>query len=201
MKRTILSILILTTTVLLWQVCTCFTCGNENIKLEVPDSVFTKVDKYIESKVGKDFFANYFSADFLNSKKKKDFYEVRYDFVMIQYEFVNEKIVVITDLNGNIPEDYIPSGIPTCLKKLKGCDFVVNEKFAVQIAEAEKFPAGVKDWLIEFRWSSDLNKYIWHIISTTYQTGIDANYKARGEELMIDPVSSDVLKRREWAIR
>ena len=132
---------------------------------------------------------------------KKDFYEVRYDFIMIQYEFVNEKIVVITDLNGNIPGDYLPSGIPTCVKELRGCDFVVDEKLAVQIGEAEKLPAGVKDWLVEFRWSFELNKYIWHILSTTYQTGIDENYKARGEELMIDPVSSNILKRRDWAIK
>jgi len=201
MKRTKLSILILFASILSWQACTCFNCGNGNVTLDLPDSIFTKVDKYIESKVGKDFFANYFSADFLNSKKKKDFYEVRYDFIMIQYEFVNEKIVVITDLNGNIPEDYLPSGIPTCVRELKGCDFVVDEKLAVQIAETEKFPSGVKDWMVEFRWSSELNKYIWHIISTTYQTGTDENYKARGEELMIDPVSSNILKRREWAIK
>ena len=201
MKRTKLSILILFASTLLWQACTCLTCGSGNVTLDLPDSIFTKVDKYIESKVGKDFFTNYFSADFLHSKKKKDFYEVRYDFIMIQYEFVNEKIVVITDLNGNIPGDYSPSGIPTCVKELKGCDFVVDEKLAVQIGEAEKLPAGVKDWLVEFRWSFELNKYIWHILSTTYQTGIDENYKARGEELMIDPVSSNILKRRDWAIK
>lgn len=178
--------------------CSCSSCGNSG---EVPNEIFLKTDLYLKEKVGEDFFENYIYPNYEGSKKKNDLYEVRYFFVMLEYDFVHEDILIITDNKGNVSYKYPSSGIPTCVSEPNGCKFNVDKNNALQIAEDFGLPAGVKEWAIEFRWGDEIDKYIWHIISTTKELGSEESYKVDGEELMIDPVTGKVLKHREWKIR
>lgn len=187
--------------VMLFNACTCKTCGIKNEQQPVPDYVFYKTDKYIQMKVGRDFFEKYIHADYKNSIKKRDKYEVRYNFRMIDYDFVDEEILIVTDSSGNILNGALSKGIPSCMNETGGCDFKINKNRAIEIGVANSLPEGIKEWAVEFRWSELVNKYVWHIITTTAEFGGVENYKAEGEELMIDPVNGDILKKRMWSIR
>ncbi len=180
--------------------CSCKTCGINSDGIEVPESVFARTDKFIQSKVGKDFFDNYIHADYMNSRKKGDKHEVRYNFRMIDYDFVDEEILIVTDSLGNIPKGSLVKGIPNCMNG-EGCDFTIDKNRAVEIGVANYLPEGIKEWMVDFRWSEVARKYVWHLIATTSEFGSGNNYKAEGEELFIDPVSGEALKKRMWSIK
>ena len=180
--------------------CSCKTCSDENTAIEVPDSIFSKTDKFISSKVGAEFFGNYIHPDFLGSRKLNGKYEVRYNFRMIDYDFVDEEVLIVTDSLGNIPKGALIKGIPDCMKRW-GCNFKIDKNRAIEIGVANLLPEGIKEWSVEFRWSDVVNRYIWHVLSTTSEFGSKENYKADGFEIMIDPVNGEVLKKRAWTIR
>lgn len=194
--RVLLSYLFVIQLILFYS-CTCSTCGNNS---DVPDEIFNKTNSYLIQQLGADFFELYIFPNYEQSLKKNDLYEVRYHFVMDEYDFVNEEILIITDKDGNVTGKYPPSGIPTCVNE-NGCDFKINKTSAVRIAEEFGLAKGIKEWVVEFRWSEVVNKYVWHIIATIKEFGTKESYKADGEEVMIDPVSGLVLKHREWRIR
>jgi hypothetical protein len=181
--------------------CSCKTCGDNDNVIQVADSIFKKTDKFIISKTGKEFFENHIHADFLGSRKKQGKYEVRYNFRMIDYDFVDEEILIVTDSLGNISGGALIKGIPGCMYEETGCSFIIDRKRAIEIGIANELPEGIKEWNVEFRWSAEVNKYVWHIIVTTNEFGSRENYKADGEEIIIHPSSGEVLKKREWSIR
>jgi hypothetical protein len=185
--------------VLFLDACSCKTCGL-GTDLEVPESVFYKTDSLIIDRVGETFFKNYVHADYLNSQRIEEGYKVRYKFKMIEYDFVDEEILILTNSEGQPTIDLSKVGIPKCRSEINGCEFIVDKERAIEIGVENNLPEGIKEWAIEFRWSSVVNRYIWHIISTTSESGSDNTYKASGEELMIDPTNSKVLKRRGWSI-
>ncbi len=186
--------------ILFIDACSCKTCGLKTDSIEVPDFVFEQTDKLIVERVGKDFFKKYIHADYLASKKKRGKYEVRYNFRMLDYNFVDEKILIITDTTGNLYQNSKAIGIPVCVLEDNGCDFVVDKERAIEIGVENNLPEGIKEWAVEFRWSEAAERYIWHVIATTREFGEGESYKASGEEMMINPVTGEVLKQRKWNI-
>lgn len=181
--------------------CECKTCLQQTgFRISVPDSIFEKADDFVISKVGKSFFSENFFRDFIHSKKTEDGYYIRYNYNRLDYEFVDEPAFFQTDSAGAVYLDREIAGIPNCLDSPEQCDYNVNKLEAIEIAEADKLPTGVRDWDVSFRWEGSLDKYIWHVITTISETGSGDNYKAEGEEMMIDPVDGTVLKRRKWTI-
>ena len=183
---------------IIYSACSCKSCSEKNIVLQVPESIFSKTDGYIQSKTGNTFFAEFIHADYIGSMKKNGKYEVKYNFRMLAFDFVDEEITIITDSLGNIINE---SGIPNCMLRDEGCRFSIDRERAIEIGHKNNLPDGVKKWAVEFRWSSDVDQYIWHIIVTKSEFGSNENYKAEGEELMIDPVNGEVIKHRAWSIR
>ena len=186
--------------IILFDACSCKTCDLYSEDIQVPDYIFNATNKLIIEKVGSEFFEKYIHADYLNSKKKNEFYEVRYNFRMLDYDFVNEEILIVMDSAGRVVPDVEPIGIPNCSLDEAGCNFDIDKERAIELGVTNNLPEGIKEWAVEFRWSDVVGQYIWHVISTAEESGEDENYKASGEEIMINPINGEVLKRRKWKI-
>ncbi|MBU1678703.1 MAG: hypothetical protein KJ799_10135 [Bacteroidetes bacterium] len=196
----IISLFIITVFTLINISCTCPSCRKEQ-PLEVPLEMYSSADSFLVSKVGKDFLAKYIHADYLRGKRTKDKFKLRYRFIMPEYSFVNEEIIIVTDTLGKIINPQGVAGIPTCAHEPDGCTFYVTESESKLIAEEESFPKGIRDWEISFRWAEAVNKYTWHVLSVEKEFGSGENYKASGREIYIDSISGEILKEREWEIK
>ena len=183
------------------QACSCPSCGSDENLVLIPDSIIAKADSFIISKTGEDFFKQYFQIDLQKSNFRDPYFHVYYNFRMLNPDFVDEVAHFYMDRNGNVIDTTGNTGIPDCLINPLDCSFYINESDARKIAEDEGLPAGIKDWLISFRWSSELHRYIWHIISTDREIGEGDFYRAAGKEVMINPSNGEVLKFRRWDIK
>lgn len=200
MKHTIYLFLFIST--ILIFACTCSTCGKQSELIEIPEKVKSGAAEFIISKTGKDFFDNYIFPDLLNTKKINDMYELHYVLRMIDYDFVNEPILLYSDSLGNIQTNYEIKGIPNIKDNPDLGVFKVDENKAIEIAEENNLRKGIRDWEISFRWHSSYQRYVWHIISTEKEIG-DLNsemYKAEGDEIIINPFNGEILLQREWKI-
>lgn len=182
--------------------CSCKTCDRQaDFQISVPDSIFNSGDRFIISKVGKEFFKENFFRDYIFSKKLTDGYYLRYNYRRLDYSFVDEPVYFFVDTLGNVRTEREIIGIPNCRYTPEFCDYKINEEEAIAIAKENELAEGIRPWDVSFRWETTFNRYIWHILATTWERGSGDNYKAKGEEIIIDPIDGSVLKIREWYIR
>ncbi len=176
--------------------CSC-NCGAEEKPGEVPEKVFKTADEYLSELLGQKFFTQNIYPNYAASGKRNEKYELHYYFTHPEYSFISEDVMLITDSTGTpLQTKGIPEKIAYEAKK-----GLISEAKVLEIARENNLPKGVKDWQVSFRWEGSLGEYIWHIISTEKELGERENYKAEGVEIMIDPISGDVIKEREWQIR
>jgi hypothetical protein len=180
--------------------CSCSNCGKENEIYDIPPKVVRKANTFIKSKTGESFFSNYVSLNMLKSKATKNGFFMHYNLRMLEKDFVDEDITFRVDSSGNLIKKYDISGIPNCIENPKECEFNLTKKEAIKIAKEYDLPDGIRDWEVSFRYSNELDRYVWHILATTSETKTDDTNKAQGEEIMIDPADGEVLKHREWNI-
>ena len=166
----------------------------------VPRLILKKADNFVISKTGNTFFKKYISLDSSITKPIKEGFFIRYNYRRQEYPFVNEPIYFTLDSNGNILKKYGVVGIPNCLFEPEECEYKIDSAAAVRIGEIAKLPKGVKPWDVNFRWSSEQNRYVWHIIVTTKELGTGKNYKAEGIELLINPSDGEIIKKSKWKI-
>ena len=197
-----LTLAVVTFCIIAISACTCSTCGKQSDFPEFPQTVKDGAENYIINKTGKDFFDKNIFPNLLSSKKLNGLYEMHYIFRMIDYDFVNEPIVIFLDSLGVVNEKYEVRGIPECLENEENCTFNIDEKKAIEIAKENNLAEGIRDWEVSFRWYAKLKQYVWHIISTKKEIGnIDSDmYKADGEEIIINPYSGEVLFKTDWKI-
>lgn len=181
--------------------CSCLSCGKSDYMIQVPDSIFSKANKFIISAVGKDFFDKYIHPDYINSRSFNGSYELHYIFRMLEHDYVDEIIYFAVDSSGKVLDKYDIIGIPNCRDEPESCEFNIDRSKVLEIARSEGVSEGVRDWEVSFRWSSELGMYIWHILSTTSEMASEKSYKADGEEMMISPYDGTVLKFRKWSIK
>jgi hypothetical protein len=91
-------------------------------------------------------------------------------------------------------------GIPRCLNYPEECDFNIDEQSAKQIATDMGLKDGVKEWDIAFMWDFKFKRYVWRILSTLNEYGGEENYRANGEEMLVDPNNGEVLALNDWRI-
>lgn len=182
--------------------CTCKTCRqNSSFTISIPDSIFAAGDNFIESRVGTEFFKHNFFRDYIFSKRVAEGYYLRYNYRSLDYDFVDEPVFFFVDTLGMVLKNKEIHGIPNCRYAPEECVYNINEEEAIQIAQRDSFPEGIRPWDVSFRWEASLNKYIWHIISTTWEAEGSNGSRAKGEEIMIAPQTGEILKHREWYIR
>ena len=179
--------------------CSC-DCGKEMKKTEVPPKVLQQSENFIISKTGKEFYKSYIKLDPYNTMKKDENYFMVFSFSMDDKDYINETISFFVNPKGQVLKEKGVTGIPNCLSIPSQCEFNLTEKEAIKIAEEKNLVEGIRDWRVDFRWNSEMERYVWHILSITEEIGKDDFYKAKGEEMIIDPGNGSVLKTGKWRI-
>lgn len=179
--------------------CKCRTCQDQE-QDSVPLEILTKADSFIITSTGKEFFKSYITPDFARTKHTPPYYEIAYKFFMPDKPYVDAIIKFTVDSVGNVIKNRDIVGIPRCLNFPEECDFNIDEQTARQIAGNMGLKDGVKEWDAGFMWDFKFNRYVWRILSTLTELGSDENYKATGQEMLIDPNSGEVLALNDWRI-
>lgn len=179
--------------------CKCRTCQDQE-QDSVPLEILTKADSFIIASTGKEFFQSYITPDFARTKHTPPYYEIAYKFFMPDKPYVDAIIKFTVDSVGNVIKNRDIVGIPRCLNFPEECDFNIDEQTARQIASNLGLKDGVKEWDAGFMWDFKFNRYVWRILSTLTELGSDENYKATGQEMLIDPNSGEVLALNDWRI-
>ncbi len=165
----------------------------------VPPGILTKTDNFIIQKTGKDFFEKYITTDFEKTKYVAPYYNMVYRLVIPDKSYVNELITFSVDTIGNIVRDINITGIPNCVEE--DCNFNITEDQAVKIAKDSGLPIGIKDWKTEFTWNSNLNQYVWQIISTDQASESTQGFRGSGKEIIIDANTGLVIAMHDWNIK
>lgn len=179
--------------------CKCRACEDQE-QGSVPLEVLSKADSFIVTSTGQEFFNKYITADFARTKHTPPYYEMAYKFFMPERPYVDAIIKFTVDSAGNILRNRDIVGIPRCKNYPEECDFNIDEQTARQIAVAMELKDGIKEWDAGFMWDFKNQKYVWRIISTLTEYDYDDNYKATGQEMLIDPTTGEVLALNDWKI-
>lgn len=179
--------------------CKCRAC-EEQEQGAVPLEVLSKADSFIIASTGKDFFSKYITADFARTKHTSPYYEMAYKFFMPEKPYVDALIKFTVDSVGNVMKNRDIVGIPRCLNFPEECDFNIDEETARQIARDMELKEGIKEWDSGFMWDFKFQRYVWRILSTLTEYNYDDNYKATGQEMIIDPVTGEVLALNDWRV-
>ena len=194
-----LSALIVLISITLLTSCKCRACEDKE-EGSVPLEVLSKADSFITVSTGKEFFQEYITPDFYRTKYTPPYYEMAYKFFMPDKPYVNVTIKFTVDSLGNVLKNRDIVGIPRCLNFPEQCDFNIDEQSAKQIATNMGLKDGVKEWDTGFMWDFKLQRYVWRILSTLTELGSEENYKATGQEMLIDPNTGEVLVLNDWRI-
>jgi len=179
--------------------CKCRACDDQE-QASVPIEVLAKADSFIVASTSKDFFDKYITADFARTRHTPPYYEMAYKFFMPEKPYVHATIKFTVDSVGNVMKNRDIVGIPRCKNFPEECDFNIDESTARQIASDMELKEGIKEWDASFMWDFKLQRYVWRILSTLTELGSDENYKATGQEMIVDPVTGEVLALNDWRI-
>lgn len=191
--------LVIPTAISVLNSCKCRSCQQEE-QGSVPLEVLTKADSFIVTSTGKDFFKKYITPDFSRIKYTPPYYEMAYKFFMPDKQYVNATIKFTIDNLGNVIENRDIVGIPRCLNFPQECAFNIDEQTAKQIASNMGLKEGIKEWDTGFMWDFKFKRYVWRILSTLTEHGGEENYRAKGQEMLIDPNTGEVLTLNDWII-
>jgi hypothetical protein len=177
--------------------CRCPSCSRQE-ETVVPKDLLTKANNYIIQRTGSEFFEKYISPDFVRTKFTPPYYFLTYRLIMPEKPFVNTVIQFTIDSVGGVVKDRDIIGIPNCLDG--GCSFNINEEEAVKIAKDNGLEKGIKPWKTGFIWDSNLQQYVWHILSTSNESQSSEGFRGNGKEIIIDPNSGLVLSMNDWHV-
>ena len=179
--------------------CKCRACEDQE-EGSVPLEVLSKADSFIIASTSKEFFDKYITADFARTRHTPPYYELAYKFFMPENPYVDAIIKFTVDSIGNVIKDRDIVGIPRCEIFPEECEFNIDEKTARKIASDMEFKEGIREWESGFLWDFKLQRYVWKILSTSSESGEEENYKATGQEMVIDPNTGDVLALNDWRV-
>ena len=186
-------------TLLIGYSCSCSSCSKEEQSV-VPEEVLSKANNFIISKTGQEFFNKYITPDFAKTRYNPPYYEMAYRFYMPEKDYVVATIKFITDSTGNVLKDKDIIGIPDYLQNPDECNFTVDRDSAIKIAKENGLKEGIKDWDVGFIWNPQRQIYVWHVLSTLHEMKGDIGYRGNGQELIISPVTGEVLDMHDWKV-
>jgi hypothetical protein len=179
--------------------CKCRACEDQE-QGSVPLEVLVKADSFIIASTSKEFFDKYITVDFYRTKHTPPYFEMAYKFFMPEKAYVDAIIKFTVDSLGNVLKNRDIVGIPRCKNFPEECDFNIDEKTARQIASDMELKEGIREWDAGFMWDFKLQRYVWKILSTLNEFGDEENYKATGQEMIIDPNTGEVLALNDWRV-
>lgn len=181
-----------------------YSCGTSNSKKQeepvIPLNVLQEANLFIVSKTSAEFFHNYISLDKMKTKHSPPYYRMSYNLYIPEKPYVKSSITFTVDEMGKVVESRDIIGIPNCNKNPVLCDWQVDKEGAVQIAQKEGLEKGIKDWQIAFVWNPERNIYLWRILTVIREFQGDFGYRGSGKEMLIDPVSGEILSLTGWQI-
>ena len=195
----LLSALIILISIFVLTSCKCRACEDKE-EGSVPLEVLTKADSFITASTGKEFFQQYITPDFYRTKHTHPYYEMAYKFFMPEKPYVNATIKFTVDSAGNVLKNRDIVGIPRCINFPEECDFNIDEQTAKQIANNMGLKEGIREWEVGLLWDFKLQRYVWRILSTLTEYSSGDNYKATGQEMVIDPNTREVLALNDWRV-
>lgn len=179
--------------------CKCRACEDQE-EGTVPLEVLSKADSFIIASTSKEFFDKYITADFARTRHTPPYYEMAYKFFMPEKPYVDAIIKFTVDSIGNVIKDRDIVGIPRCEIFPEECEFNIDEQTARKIASDMELKEGIREWDAAFIWDFKLQRYVWKILSTLNEFGDEENYKAAGQEMVIDPNTGEVLALNDWRV-
>jgi hypothetical protein len=179
--------------------CKCRACEDQE-EVSVPLDILVKADSFITASTGKEFLNKYITADFYRTKYTPPYYEMAYKFFMPEKPYVSATIKFTVDSVGSVMKNRDIVGIPRCKNFPEECDFNIDEQTARQIASDMELKEGIKEWDAGFLWDFKLQRYVWRILSTLTEYSSGDNYKATGQEMVIDPNTGEVLALNDWRV-
>ncbi len=186
-------------TLLIGYSCSCSSCSKED-QFVVPEEVLNKANSFIISKTGQEFFNKYITPDFAKTRYNPPYYEMAYRFYMPEKDYVVATIKFITDSTGNVLKDKDIIGIPDYLQNPDECNFTVDRDSVIKIARENGLKEGIKDWDVGFIWNPQRQIYVWHVLSTLNEMKGDIGYRGNGQEVIISPVTGEVLDMHDWKV-
>jgi hypothetical protein len=180
----------------------------------IPDSIITKANNFIISKVGEQFFNSYIKYDLEKSRYSpadsfciehpsscaefllKPHYYFVYNFIIPEKDYVDEIIEFVTDTNGNVVPSREAYGIPRCMNNNCWENFPLIEKDeAITIAQNNGLEEGIKDWIVSFHfYAGEFENYVWEVSNTLYQSSSESG----GKTLLIDASNGEVIQSSNW---
>lgn len=194
----IVSIVILITIAIIIS-CKCRACSDQE-EASVPVKILAKADSFIIVSTGKEFFEKYITVDFFRTKNTPPYYEMAYKFFIPEKPYVSATIKFTVDSSGNVMKNRDIVGIPRCKNFPEECNFNIDEQTAKLIAKEMDFKEGIRDWDAGFLWDFKFERYVWRILSTLTEFSSGDNYKATGQEMVIDPNTGDLLALNDWRV-
>jgi len=186
-------------TIIIGYSCSCSSCGNDETTV-VPSEVLKKANDFIISKTGEEFFNKYITPDFAKTKYNPPYYEMAYRFYMPEKDYVVGTIQFITDSTGKVLKDKDIVGIPNYKQNPEECNFTVDKDSAIKIAKENGLKEGIKDWDVGFIWNPKRQIYVWHVLSTLWESEGEFGYKGKGQEAIISPVTGEVFEIHDWIV-
>jgi len=180
--------------------CSCSSCGKKE-EANIPLDILNKANAFVISKTGEVFFNDYITPDFTKIKHTPPYYEMFYRMYIPEKPYVNTKIYFTVDTTGNVVEKNDIFGIPECVKSPSKCNWQIDKSMAIEIAKKNNLEEGVKDWQVGFIWNPERKIYVWHILSTIREFEGDFGYRGSGKEMIINPVTGELLAVNDWHIR
>lgn len=179
--------------------CKCRACEDQE-EGTVPLEVLSKADSFIIASTSKEFFDKYITADFARTRHTPPYYEMAYKFFMPEKPYVDAIIKFTVDSIGDVIKDRDIVGIPRCEIFPEECEFNIDEQTARKIASDMELKEGIREWDAAFIWDFKLQRYVWKILSTLNEFGDEENYKATGQEMVIDSNTGEVLALNDWRV-
>jgi hypothetical protein len=184
--------------------CSYYACSSSSSDIknetDVPLHVLQEANLFIVSKTGAEFFHNYIAVDNVKTKHSPPYYEMVYNLYIPEKPYVNTSITFTVDEAGKVVESKDIIGIPNCNKNPLLCDWQVDSDGAIRIAETEGLEKGIKDWQFAFVWNPERQIYVWRILTVIREFQGDFGYRGSGKEMLIDPVSGEMLSLTGWQI-
>jgi hypothetical protein len=195
----IIDLIIILSTAIIITSCKCKIC-NDQEETVLPGEILDKANAFIITSTGKNFFENYITPDFYNTKHTPPYYEMVYKFFMPEKPYINTVIKFTVDSLGKVLKNRDIVGIPRCISFPEQCEFNIDEQTARQIASDNALNEGIRDWDTGFSWDFKMERYVWRILSTLTELGEGDHYKASGQEIVIDPNTGEILAFNDWRI-
>jgi hypothetical protein len=127
-------------------------------------------------------------------------YLMVYNFSVPDKQGIEGEIRFNIDEDGNIIKDKEIFGIPDCSANPGDCMFSISAEQAVNIAKNNELNEGMRNWDVNFKWSSNHKKYVWEILSVLSEVKGEGFYRATGQTMLINPNTGEVIETSEWMI-